>query len=154
MKILSMREVSDKLEQAIWFIRDRNFKYPMTSEDVCCDHVSRTIPVLSGTSIVADEDVHRLEDWIVGGKFKIETESDVLNVLQTLKADIIKFETEKVKQYGDKKCTCYQQTDWRFLDWHDGMCGYALKISSDNTYEIMVVKYAVILEDVDISLGE
>lgn len=129
MKPLSIEEINKKLKDSVWFIRDRNFKYSMTNDSIVSGKI----------------DYHNLENWTILQSFKIETEADILLALQTLKAEVIKFETEKVKRYGDKNCTCYQLQDWAFLNWYD-TDNYALKVA-DNEYAIMAIKFAIILEN-------
>lgn len=147
--MLSRYEIEKGLHNGLWYIRERNFKYPMTSNDVWGKEVRRLIEKHGDNGIAEyGEDIHEIESWAVTIECEIATEKDILTALQIAKAEVIKFETEKVKQYGDKKCTCYQLNDWNFLQDEIGI--YMKEVQDKNdTYSMTLVKYAIILEDLE-----
>lgn len=147
--MLTKQQIENGLRNGLWFVLDRNFKFPMTGNDVWGAEVRRLISNTQNNGVIEyNEDIHKLEDWLITLEYEIKSETDIFTALQTLKAEVIKYETEKVKEYGNKKCTCYQLDDWNYYGGTNGIIVREVD-SKENTYLIVLVKYAIILEDLE-----
>lgn len=147
--MLTKQQIENGLKNGLWFVRDRNFKYPMTSNDVWGREVRRLTSNTQNNGVIEyNEDIHMLKKWLITLEYEIKSETDIFTALQTLKAEVIKYETEKVKEYDDKKCTCYQLDDWNYYGGENGIIVREVN-GKEDTYLIVLVKYAIILEDLE-----